>query len=168
MTWIQTQTRPWFAWVHVYEPHAPYRPPPPFDTEYAARPYYGEVAAVDRALGPLFEIARRSPRSTVVVLTGDHGEALGDHDETTHGLFAYESTLHVPLIVAQTGAGGSGGARGFVSDVPVRHVDILPTILDLLGMPAAADLPGHSLRTDADRQGRHRSPVVLRSDVGHS
>jgi arylsulfatase A-like enzyme/Tfp pilus assembly protein PilF len=154
MTWIQTQTRPWFAWVHVYEPHAPYRPPPPFDTEYAGRPYYGEVAAVDRALGPLFEIAKQAPRSTVIVLTGDHGEALGDHGETTHGLFAYESTLHVPLIVAETRAGGAGGAGrlGTVSDAPVRHIDILPTILDMLDMPAAANLPGHSLRTDADRR----------------
>ena len=164
MTWIQTQTRPWFAWVHVYEPHAPYRPPPPFDTQYAAQPYYGEVAAVDRALGPLFEIAARSPRSTVIVLTGDHGEALGDHGETTHGLFAYESTLHVPLIVAQTigsapaANGQSAGARGFVSDAPVRHVDILPTILDMLGMQAAADLPGHSLRTDADLTGAADRP----------
>src|SRR4029077_21124697 len=91
-SWIQTQDRRWFAWVHLYEPHAPYRPPPPFDREYAAQPYFGEVAAVDRALTPLLEVVRGSSRPTLVVLTGDHGEALGDHGEMTHGLFAYEST----------------------------------------------------------------------------
>jgi arylsulfatase A-like enzyme/Tfp pilus assembly protein PilF len=165
-TWIQTQDRRWFAWVHVYEPHAPYRPPPPFDAEYASQPYYGEVAAVDRALGPLFEVARRSVRPTLVVLTGDHGEALGDHGETTHGLFAYESTLHVPLIVAQTGARRAGDAGGIVSDAPVRHVDILPTILDVLGMPAPANLPGHSLRTDADRQGGRDRPAYFEAMSG--
>jgi arylsulfatase A-like enzyme/Tfp pilus assembly protein PilF len=173
-SWIQTQDRRWFAWVHLYEPHAPYRPPPPFDTEYASRPYYGEVAAVDRALGPLFDVVRRSPRSTIVVLTGDHGEALGDHDEATHGLFAYESTLHVPLIVATLagrvggagqagGAGGAGsaggaGGAGLVSDSPVRHIDLVPTILDMLALPAAAGLPGHSLRTDADRRSAAERP----------
>ena len=89
--------------MHVYDPHAPYRPPPPFDREYAAQPYYGEVAAVDQALGPLLAAARGSSRSTLVVVTGDHGESLGEHGELTHGLFAYESTLHVPLIIAEVG-----------------------------------------------------------------
>ena len=98
----------WFAWVHVYEPHAPYRPPPPFDREYADKPYYGEVAEVDRALGPLLDLVRgmsSSGRPTLVVVTGDHGEALGEHGETTHGLFAYEATLRVPLIVAELDGG---------------------------------------------------------------
>src|SRR4029453_17999983 len=100
--WINSQgSGKWFTWVHVFDPHAPYRPPSPFDSEYSGRPYYGEIAAVDRALGPLLDFARNSPRPTLVVLTGDHGEALGDHGETTHGLFAYEATLHVPLIVAE-------------------------------------------------------------------
>src|SRR5207248_11225646 len=93
--WMGGRRGRWFAWVHLYEPHAPYRPPPPFDLEYAGTPYYGEVAAADRALAPLIEAVRRASRPTLVVLTGDHGEALGDHGETTHGLFAYESTLHV-------------------------------------------------------------------------
>lgn len=159
-SWIKQREGRWFAWVHVYEPHAPYRPPPPFAGEYAAAPYYGEVAAADRALSPLFDTVRRASRPTLVVLTGDHGEALGDHGEMTHGLFAYESTLHVPLIVAEIGPARAGGdrerlqpARGEVSDVPARHVDIVPTILDALGLPVPGDLPGHSLRTRADRDG---------------
>ena len=160
--WIRAQERRWFAWVHLYEPHAPYRPPPPFDREYAAQPYYGEVAAADRALGPLFDVAGGLSRPTIVVLTGDHGEALGDHGEMTHGLFAYESTLHVPLIVAELGIhrgtgtdvrGGRLQADLSVSDALARHVDIVPTILDALGLPIPPDLPGHSLRTAADRDG---------------
>jgi arylsulfatase A-like enzyme/tetratricopeptide (TPR) repeat protein len=159
--WIGSSSDRWFAWVHAYEPHAPYRPPPPFDRDYAAQPYYGEVAAVDQALGPLLAAARASSRPTLVVLTGDHGESLGEHGELTHGLFAYESTLRVPLIVTELpGAGGSSGPgrpggsdRGETDDQLARHVDIMPTILDTLGMPVPSGLPGHTLRTRADRDG---------------
>lgn len=169
--WIGAAAQPWFAWVHAYEPHAPYRPPPPFDRDYAAQPYYGEVAAVDQALGPLLAAARAGTRPTLVVLTGDHGESLGEHGELTHGLFAYESTLHVPLIIAEiAGSGGSGASGGWgglggwvglsrpgpsgsgeVSDQLARHVDIAPTILDALGLPVPAAMAGHTLRTRADR-----------------
>src|SRR5207244_3226208 len=143
LDWIRARDGRWFAWVHVYEPHAPYRPPAPFDREYAAQPYYGEVAAVDRALAPLFDAVRALARPTLVVLTGDHGEALGDHGEMTHGLFAYESTLHVPLIVAELGADVRGvrlQAGPVVSDAPVCHIDIVPTILDALAMPVPPEL----------------------------
>src|SRR5262245_1267375 len=91
----------WFVWLHLFDPHTPYRPPPPFDTTYANRPYYGEVAAVDAALAPLLDDLRASTRPTLVIVTADHGEALGDHGEQSHGLFAYESTLRVPLIIAE-------------------------------------------------------------------
>jgi arylsulfatase A-like enzyme/Tfp pilus assembly protein PilF len=152
--WIQERQGRWFAWVHVYDPHAPYRPPAPFDKEYASQPYYGEVAAVDRALGPLLTAARGAVRPTLVVLTGDHGESLGEHGELTHGLFAYESTLRVPLIIAEIGGpGGSNGSGGEVSDQLARHVDIAPTILDALALAVPPELPGHSLRTRADREG---------------
>src|SRR3954471_19942261 len=99
--WIGGQQGRWFAWVHVFDPHAPYTPPAPFDRDYAARPYDGEVAYVDAALAPLLDAAARGARPTAVLVTGDHGEGLGDHGELTHGLFAYESTLRVPLILAQ-------------------------------------------------------------------
>src|SRR5262249_38018954 len=148
--WIRARDGRWFAGVQVYEPHAPYRPPPPFDAQYATQPYYGEVAAADRALGPLFDAVRESSPPTLVVLTGDHGEALGDHGEMTHGLFAYESTLHVPLILAELGADARSrpDMRGVrlqadhsVSDAPAQHVDIVPTILDALSMPVPPELP---------------------------
>ena len=149
--WIAAQQGRWFAWVHVFDPHAPYHPPAPFDTDYAGRPYYGEVAYVDRALQPLFELAARTGRPTVVVVTGDHGEGLGDHGELTHGTFAYEATLHVPLILAQL---PDHGQNGVVSNAPVRHIDVVPTLLDAVGVAVPAALHGRSLlpgaRTVAD------------------
>jgi arylsulfatase A-like enzyme/Flp pilus assembly protein TadD len=148
----------WFAWVHVFEPHAPYHPPPPFDSQYT-RPYDGEVAATDAALAPLLDDVRNSKHPVVVVVTGDHGEALGDHGEQTHGLFAYESTLRIPLIVAEVGGAGSARAParshlggGEVSSVAARHVDILPTLLDAVGEPIPSDLPGRTLLPAAERR----------------
>ncbi len=147
---------PWFVWVHVFDPHAPYRPPPPFDAEYASRPYYGEVAATDAALAPLLDDVRASSRPTIVIVTGDHGESLGEHGEATHGLFAYESTLRVPLIVAEVGASAGpkrdAAGHGEASQAPARHVDILPTVLDAVGQPIPADLPGRSLLRPANRR----------------
>ena len=154
LEWIRARSGRWFAWVHLYEPHAPYRPSAPFDREYADRPYYGEVASADRALAPLLDAVRGAQRPSLVVLTGDHGEALGDHRETTHGLFAYEATLHVPLIVGELRTQmGQGPQRAEVSDAPARHIDIVPTVLDALGLPVPPELPGHTLRTRADRDG---------------
>ena len=141
--WIQQQQKPWFAWVHVFDPHAPYAPPAPFDSRYPGEPYAGEVAYVDQALGPLLELARSGSRPTTVIVTADHGEP-------THGVFAYESTLKVPLILAQVTSGTRPLSRPAVSDVPVRHVDIVPTIADLLGIEAAANLSGRSLLAAMD------------------
>jgi len=151
--WIRQQKRPWFAWVHVFDPHAPYDPPAPFSRQYADRRYLGEVAFTDAALGPLLDAARDpSGRPTLVVATGDHGEALGDHGEATHGLFAYESTLRVPLIMAQVDRDTvawnvthppSGPALR--SQAAARHVDLLPTVLDALGFPVPASVPGRTL-----------------------
>lgn len=143
--WIGRQQKPWLAWVHVFDPHSPYAPPQPFMRQYAGDLYAGEVAYTDSALGPLLELARGGSRPTTVVVTADHGEGLGDHDEATHGVFAYESTLRVPLILAQVGGANSRG-RGIVSDVPVRHIDIVPTIAALTGI-TLEDLPGRSLVT---------------------
>jgi Flp pilus assembly protein TadD len=147
----------WLAWVHLFDPHAPYRPPAPYDAQYAGRPYYGEVAAVDSALSPLLDDVQRSTRPTLVVVTADHGEALGDHGEQSHGLFAYESTLRVPLILAELGGArgdGRSSAPAEVSSVPARHVDIVPTILDAVGQGVPTDLPGRSLLLESERRGR--------------
>jgi arylsulfatase A-like enzyme/Tfp pilus assembly protein PilF len=131
-----------FAWVHLYEPHFPYAPPEPFASRYAASPYHGEVAYADSLLASLLEplLEQREAGRTLVVLTADHGEGLGEHGEKTHGIFAYESTLRVPLILYSPRL---FSARLIAT--PVRHVDILPTILDALSLPPPPEVSGRSL-----------------------
>ncbi len=131
-----------FAFLHLYEPHFPYTPPEPFASRFRDAPYQGEVAAADAALEPLLRPLLEAGRAsrTLVILTSDHGEALGDHGEATHGVFAYEATLHVPLVLWAPGL----LHPGFVEE-PVRHVDVLPTVLDLLGAETPSGLPGRSL-----------------------
>jgi tetratricopeptide (TPR) repeat protein len=142
--WQARRGSPRFLWVHLYDPHARYAPPEPFATRFAADPYLGEVAAVDAYLGPLLgpHLAGREPPCLVIV-TADHGEALGDHGEQTHGLFAYEATLRVPLVV--WGPGVAPGRDGR----PAGHVDLFPTVLAALGLapPASGrgERPGRSL-----------------------
>ncbi len=129
-----------FLWVHVFEPHAPYEPPPPFDAEYADAPYLGEVATADAALAPLLDevlAAREAP--ALAFLTGDHGESLGEHGELTHGLFAYDATLRIPLVVVGPRLAPGRDPR------PAGHIDIVPTVLDALGLPPDPALPGRSL-----------------------
>jgi len=141
--WLDAQAgAPSFLWVHVYDPHFPYDPPEPFASRFAGDPYHGEVAAADDALRPLLEplLQAGAQGRTLTVLTADHGEALGEHDEETHGIFAYEGTLRVPLLLHQPGLLGPRVVRD-----AVRHVDILPTVLDALELEPAAGLRGRSL-----------------------
>lgn len=146
LDWINAQPGKWFAWVHVYDPHEPYQPPGEYATRFASDPYLGEVSWTDAALGPLFDRVRSLTRPTLIVVTGDHGESLGEHGERTHSLFAYEPTLHVPLIVAEVDpAHRDANTAGTVIQTPVRHVDLLPTLLASAGAPAADGLPGASL-----------------------
>jgi arylsulfatase A-like enzyme/Flp pilus assembly protein TadD len=141
VSWLGAQTGPWFCWVHLWDPHAPYTPPEPFGTEYAADPYSGEVAFVDAELAILFEALRKAGQTdrTLTVLTADHGESLGEHGELTHGYFAYSSTLRVPLLIA-----GPGVLPRRVGAV-VGHVDVFPTVCGLLGVPAPPGLQGRTL-----------------------
>ena len=148
--WLEEdRSRPSFCWVHLYETHAPYAPPEPFATRFRDTPYAGEAAATDAALGPLLEPILAAGRTgrTLVVLTSDHGEALGDHGEATHGIFAYEPVLRVPLVLFQPRLFRPGA-----TSTPAGHVDILPTVLDALALPVPAGLPGRSLlgRLSAD------------------
>ncbi|HVT44401.1 MAG TPA: sulfatase-like hydrolase/transferase [Thermoanaerobaculia bacterium] len=146
-SWYETTAGKKFLWVHLYDPHAPYQPPPPFQSEYRDRPYLGEVAFTDAQLGRFLEPLLSRPDPPFVVLTSDHGESLGEHGELTHGLFAYEATLKVPLILHERGRLKRG-----LEHRAVRHVDIFPTILDRLGLPVPDELPGRSLlRMEGDR-----------------
>ena len=151
LAWTGAQPGKWFAWVHVFDPHAPYQPPDEFAQRYAMDPYAGEVAWTDFALGPLFDRLASLPRKTLVIVTADHGESLGDHGELTHGIFAYEPTLRVPLIVAELG-GTATNAKAVTIDAAVRHVDVVPTVLESVGAVSDATLPGASL-VDLIRRG---------------
>jgi arylsulfatase A-like enzyme/Flp pilus assembly protein TadD len=154
LDWIGRQSSRWFAWVHLYDPHAPYQPPPEWAAKFPTEPYLGEVSWTDAALAPLFANLAVQPRPSLVVMTGDHGESLGEHGELTHSLFAYEATLHVPLIVATVNPGQPGtSTKGVVVDSPVRHIDLLPTLLDSAGIKPDSGLSGVSLR-DAIANGR--------------
>jgi arylsulfatase A-like enzyme/Flp pilus assembly protein TadD len=142
--WNAQRGKPRFLWVHLYDPHAPYAPPEPFAARYKDNPYLGEVAAVDSFLAPLLNplldnIGGKEPPA-IVVVTADHGESLGEHGEATHGLFAYEATLEVPLVV--WGPGVQPGRDGRAA----RHVDIFPTVLQATGVaPPSGNRPGRSL-----------------------
>ena len=151
LEWISSREGPWFAWVHVYDPHAPYAPPPPFDERFAGDPYSGEISYTDNALAPIFEHLRDSGAldSTVVVITADHGEGLGEHGELTHGVFAYNTTLRVPLVIRAPWA----IAPGVRVERRVRHIDLLPTVLDLAGIDASEEKPGESLVASTGQDG---------------
>jgi choline-sulfatase len=144
IAWLEAQKGSrFFAWLHLYDPHDPYEPPEPYRARYADRPYDGEVAwsdelvgRVDAALGRLGQRA-----DTLLVVTSDHGEGLEEHGEAVHGFFVYETTLRVPLLFR-----GPGVAPGARIQATARSIDLLPTLLDLLGVRAPAPrLPGRSL-----------------------
>jgi choline-sulfatase len=134
---------PRFVWVHLFDPHDPYEPPPPYSEKYKDRLYDGEIAYADSALGHFIAFLKKNAayENAIVVVVGDHGEGLGEHGEETHGLFLYDATLHVPLILKTA----ASAHRGTVIDAQVRTTDILPTILALTNTPAPAELNGESL-----------------------
>jgi tetratricopeptide (TPR) repeat protein len=146
LDWLAGRTSSWFLWVHLYDPHDPYAPPEPFRSRHAKDPYDGEVAYADSVLGGLFGRLRdsRDVANTLVVLTGDHGESLGDHGERTHGFLAYEAALRIPLIIREPGI--APGRTGRRVAAPVSHADIFPTVCEAIGLRPPAGLQGASLR----------------------
>jgi arylsulfatase A-like enzyme/Tfp pilus assembly protein PilF len=130
-----------FCWVHFYDPHDPYDPPEPYASTYASNRYDGEIAYMDRSVGKL--LAKLDDLGltdrTLVIVTGDHGEGLGEHDESTHKMLLYGTTLRVPLLMRVP-----GGAQKRIPGV-VRHIDLAPTILDLLGFPPSTAMQGSTL-----------------------
>ena len=145
LAWWQKQAgRPRFLWVHVYDPHAPYDPPEEYAKKFPDDPYLGEVAFADASLAPLLDAIKQTKPSPLLVVTGDHGEARGDHGELTHGLFAYEATLHIPLFIWCPDLVPPGR-----DERSARHVDILPTMLWAVGAAKDPALPGTSLGKSA-------------------
>lgn len=136
MAWLETSgSNPFFLWVHLYDPHAPYRPPEPFKSKYQGRPYDGEVASADHQLARFLAFLKSQGlySSSLIVLTSDHGEALGDHQEQEHGFFIYNASVHVPLIVKFPA--GYGAVQRSVTQV-VNTVDIAPTLIRFCGFPS--------------------------------
>src|SRR5438128_5014889 len=131
--------RPFFFWLHLYDPHSPYDPPEPFQTQYRDRPYDGEIAYADHELGRLIDWLKRNQLydRTLIVFLSDHGESLGDHGEKEHGFFVYNSTVHIPLIVKPTA--GSGFRPGGRIARPVETVAVAPTLLAAAGIKDAVE-----------------------------
>jgi arylsulfatase A-like enzyme/Tfp pilus assembly protein PilF len=143
LEWLSKNYRKrFFLWMHLYDPHYPYTPPAPYDKEYASHPYDGEIAFADAQVGRLLEFLKENDlyQNTVIVLSGDHGESLGEHGEKSHGFFIYNATLHVPLIVRVPKA----GTARLVSTL-VSLVDIMPTVLRALNIGVPSTVQGESL-----------------------
>ncbi|MEW6745627.1 MAG: sulfatase-like hydrolase/transferase [Planctomycetota bacterium] len=165
LTWMATVSEePFFLWVHLFDPHAPYAPPPPFDSEFAERPYDGEIAFADSQVMRLLETlaTRRERAATFVIVTADHGEGLGEHNEDSHALFVYDSTLRIPLLIT-----GPGIPPGLRVKTPVTLVDIAPTILDLLELPPLEDAQGSSLRPALSGEPIPATPIYFESYNGY-
>ena len=133
---------PFYMWVHFFDPHADYEPPRDVANSFPGDPYSGEISFADRELGRIFKELDDMGQldNTLVIFTSDHGDSLGEHGEKTHGLFIYDSTTRVPLLMA-----GPGVKVGGRVDQQVRTVDIVPTVMDILGLPGAEGLDGKSL-----------------------
>ncbi len=147
-----------FAWIHLYEPHEPYEPPEPHRTRYADRLYDGEVAWSDEIIGRLDEaLANLGLRKdTLLVVTSDHGEGLGEHRETLHGFFIYETTLSVPLLMR-----GPGVVPGTRIENLVQTVDLFPTLVEMLGLELANnDVSGVSLAPALRGEPYQNEPVA--------
>jgi len=143
LPWLERHAGgPFFAWLHYYDPHHPREPLPPYDQLHADDPYAAEIAYADECLGAVLDRLQALGlwECTLIVVTADHGEGLGDHRESTHSYLVYEATQHVPLIVR-----APDGRRGAVVDDPVSLVDIAPTVLDLLGLEQRPAMQGQSL-----------------------
>jgi len=132
-----------FAWVHYYDPHMPYRPPSPFREQFPGDPYDGEIASMDHAFGAV--LAKLKEKNlldkTLIVIAGDHGEALGEKGEVDHGVLIYDVSMRIPFILFAP----RNLPAGKVVDARVRLIDIMPTVLDLVKLPSVKNVQGASL-----------------------
>jgi len=164
LRWLSTSSSVsasrWFLWVHYYDPHAPYEPPADLAERYRRAPYDGEIAFVDRQLARLLNAldVRNETARSVVLVTADHGESLGEHGEGTHGIFVYDATIRVPWVMA-----GPQIAAGHVSRTVARLIDVLPTLADYAGLDRLSDVDGRSLRAAAGGQEMSDAPSYVES-----
>ncbi len=149
LPWLRDHARRrFFAWVHYWDPHQPHVPPPPFSDLYPHDLYQGEIAYADQALGVVLDELKRQGvyDRTVIAMLADHGEGRGEHEEDTHSMLLYNATLHVPFILRIPGEKGGRRVRSRVGTV-----DLMPTLLEILGLPVPADLQGRSLVAELGR-----------------
>ncbi len=160
LQWIKSRKKPWFSWIHLYDPHFPYAPPKPYAERFKKQPYDGEIAYMDSALGNLFSRLQQAGllEGTLIVVCGDHGESLGEHGEDTHSIFLYDATTQVPLLIHLPGQ--TKAAR--VRDV-VGLVDIAPTIRDICGLGQAPASDGVSLRPLLEGKPWQERPIYIES-----
>jgi arylsulfatase A-like enzyme/Flp pilus assembly protein TadD len=143
LKWLgENRKNKFFLWMHLYDPHYPYRPPAPFREQYKDRPYDGEIAFADAQVGRLIAYLKANGlyQNTLIVLAGDHGEGLGEHGEKNHGFFIYNATLHVPMIVRLPGA-----AKPRVVAELASLADLMPTVLNVLRLEVPAQVQGVNL-----------------------
>src|SRR5713226_8878174 len=143
LDWLsKNYQKKFFLWMHLYDPHYPDRPPAPYSEEYASHPYDGEIAFADAQVGRLLRFLKEKGlyQNTLVVLSGDHGESLGEHGEKTHGFFIYNATLHVPVIFHLP-----GGVSAKTMPELVSLADLMPTVLKALKIEAPPQVQGRNL-----------------------
>lgn len=160
-SWLAAHPGRVFVWVHLFDPHAPYDPPPAYR---ASDPYRGEIAAADAAIGTLMAAWSARAEPSLVVLTSDHGEAFGEHGEQSHSLFVYDTTLRVPLVVR-----GPGWPAGRRVTMPVGITDLAATVVDAVG--PGSSVPGRSLRRFLEggaRETLYAETLAPRLDFGWS
>lgn len=144
LEWLETRKdSPFFLWIHLYDPHTPYEPPEFWAQKYPEHPYLGEIAFTDHEIGRLWQFLEKNylVGETIVVFTSDHGESLGEHKESTHGFFLYEGAIHVPLIIVTPFA----EFYGIEVKATVSLADIMPTVLEMAGLPVPPPVQGKSL-----------------------
>jgi len=144
LRWLgENKDSKFFAWIHLYDPHTPYEPPPPFAEKYPQNPYVGEIAFVDSELSRLGRFLEENSlnESSFLIIAGDHGESLGEHREAAHGFFIYQEAVHVPLIFVMP----IPRFKGLSAPAVVSLVDVMPTVLEMAGLPVPREVQGESL-----------------------
>src|SRR5438876_873285 len=157
--------KPFFIWIHLFDPHAPYEPPEPFKSRYASELYDGEIAYTDSVVGKFLDELRTRGLydDAMIVALADHGEALGEHGERGHGIFLYDPTIHVPLLI-KLPRGRSGGER---IEARAGLVDVMPTILEVLGFPVPRAVQGKSLLAILKPSGDKNSDRALYAETDY-
>jgi arylsulfatase A-like enzyme/predicted Zn-dependent protease len=144
LKWLEAnKAKRFFTWIHLYDPHTPYQPPEPFKSTYSKNPYLGEIAFADSQLARLWSWLEGAGlvKNSILVFAGDHGESLGEHRESTHGFFVYQAAVHVPLIFVTP----FPKLQRVSSAAVVSLIDVMPTVLEMAGLPRPPEVQGQSL-----------------------